>query len=316
MSQKKRKGFIWLVRGAEERTLNNCIALIREMAGDEPVHVINERPFTAALKRAYEIAEASTAEWMISIDGDVLLERNGLFKLREVAKSTFDDTVVVQGLTLDKFIPIIRTAGTSMFRCKYAQRASVAVPVGKNPLRPESAVIETLLSQGLQFYRTNIIVGAHDFEQYYSTIYRKMYLHARKHKNVMTETEAFWQENKSDGDYKLALAAVAASTAHKSDVPVDKLFKQKEAADVLFLLDMEEKIAMPPNTYTLSDVAALINKFETVPEIQQKKFPQYETCYYLKPPKTPKKKLSVLNIIGNKIVQTGKQLKRRAFLMD
>ena len=187
---------LWLVRSADERTTEVCERLIRTIAPPEKVVVIRERPFSAALHRGFVLGAASGLKWMVCIDADVLIYPPAMLRLLEVAESVEDHIFYVQGLTIDKLIPIKRPPGNGIYRNALVSKAQQFIPADGTSLRPETTVMESMIAAGHLMYRTNMVVGLHDFEQSYADIYRKSFLHAKKHENVLPLMKSYWHAHR------------------------------------------------------------------------------------------------------------------------
>ena len=64
---------IAVIRSVNERTFPACYATIARDIPSENIYVVNERPFEVALRKTYQIGIESKAEWMMTVDADVLL---------------------------------------------------------------------------------------------------------------------------------------------------------------------------------------------------------------------------------------------------
>ncbi|MGB7396138.1 MAG: hypothetical protein WA913_17280 [Pricia sp.] len=283
------RDFIWLIRSAGERTAQHCLHLVQDIAPEHEVHFIEEEPFNQALVKGFGIAEASSAKWMVCIDADVLLYRKGILELLEVARRAEEDVCYVQGLTIDRFIPIIRSAGNGIYRTSVASQAKSLVPRGDSSNRPETTTMQGLLAAGYKMYRTNIVVGIHDYGQYYRDIYRKVFLHTHKHKNVIGEVGRYWESLQNENlDFKVARAAMKISSTYSQNIPVSKSFKQQEAQKALFFMDLTEKEALATSEFNQEDIASIVQNFKSHEALQQKKFPEYSKNYFVSPPQSKK----------------------------
>ena len=159
-----------VIRSAGERTTDLCYRLLTGIFPKSQVEIIEESPFSAAILKTFELGIASNKKWTICIDADVLVERKGLLELMKVAKNVSEDTWYVQGLTIDKFIPIIRSADNGIYRNSIVSEAIDFIPEDGTSLRPETTTMQAMISRSHKMYRSNIIVGQHDYEQSYIDI--------------------------------------------------------------------------------------------------------------------------------------------------
>ena len=273
---------LWVIRSAGERTTAACEYLIRQFAPSEQVVVMHERPFSAALHRGFELGAASGLKWMVCIDADVLVHAPGIIELLTVAESVDENTFYVQGLTIDKLIPIKRPPGNGIYRNALADKARQFIPEDGTSLRPETTTMEGMIAAGYRMYRTNIVVGLHDFEQSYADIYRKSFLHAKKHANVLPRVKAYWKQHEpEDQDFTVARLGARVGQTYGDTVYLDREFQQEEWQLLRQLKNIEEKPPLDAQAYSPEDVRKQLEAFATDPALQQQKFPQYQESYLI-----------------------------------
>lgn len=275
---------LWVIRSVNERTTATCEHLIRQVAPPDQVVVMNEQPFSAALRRGFDLGADSGLTWMVCIDADVLVDIEGLQQLLAVAKSVDERIFYVQGLTIDKLIPIRRPPGNGIYRNALARKARRFVPEDGTSLRPETTMMEAMIAAGHLMYRTNLVVGLHDFEQSYEDIYRKSFLHAHKHTNVLPRVMSYWERHcEADRDFEVALLGAQVGKTYRDTVYVRKGFQQEEWQVLQHLKNISEKPPLDPQTYSPERIRNIINTFSTDAELQQLKFPQYQESYLMWP---------------------------------
>ena len=266
----------WIVRSAGERTTAACAALIRRFVPAERVRIIEERPFSAAISRTYELGAASGATWTCCIDADVFIHAPGWRRLLAEARRVPPRVWYVQGLTIDKFIPIIRTAGTGIYRNSAVLEARAGIPPDGTSLRPETDTMQAMLARGWRMYRTPIVVGMHDFEQHYRDIARKMILHYHKHANVRAEMVAYWTEQReADADFAAALLGARLGEELRGTIRVDREFRQREVTQRLAAAGLAPKAALEAARITPEFVAEFVANFTPHAALQARKFPTF-----------------------------------------
>ena len=306
---------LWVIRSVGERTTAACEHLVRQLAPPDRVVVTHEQPFGAALHKGFELGAASGLKWMVCIDADVLIHAEGMRKLLEVAETVDERIFYVQGLTIDKLIPIKRPPGNGIYRNALVQKARQFVPEEGTSLRPETTVMEGMIATGHLMYRTNIVVGLHDFEQSYEDIYRKSFLHAKKHTNVLPLMEAYWKKHRqADQDFEVALLGANVGKTYYDTVYVDKRFQEEEWQTLRHMKRIQEKPPLDSHAYAPSHIKEIIDTFLTDPVLQQQKFPQYQQSYLMWPPQPFYQKISrkVLLWLGSAFIMGGKLAKNIA----
>ena len=285
------KDTFWVVRSAGERTVEACADLIRAFVPAYRVTIVEERPFAAAIAKTYRLAAASGCKWTFCIDADVFVHAEGFRQLYEVAESLHDSIWYVQGLTVDKFIPIIRTAGNGIYRSSVASIAISEIPEDGTTLRPEATTIDRMLVRGYQAYRTPIVVGIHDFEQHYHDIARKTFLHYHKHHNVRPEMQGYWRsQQEADPDFRVALMGARLGESFRDSLRIDREFKRREIATELEAIHLTPKPPIAPGAIDTDYVTRFLASYRPDPGIQQKKYPEY-TDYILRWPfNTPERR--------------------------
>ena len=313
LKSKVLKDTIWVIRSAGERTTEACRALVEEFVPSDQVRVIQEVPFSKAIKKTFQIGAESGKKWTVCLDADVLVYREGIRELLEATESVDSHIWSVQGLTIDKFIPIIRTAGNGIYRNSMVQEAMQYIPEEGTSLRPETTMMDAMIAAGHLKYRTNIVVGIHDFEQYFSDIFRKTFLHVHKHSNVLNEMLAYWEQmKKDDEDFEIALLGAEAGKSFSGTIKIDKRFRQKEWQRICEREEIKEKDDLPSKKITPAKVRDFVNTFETDMELQKKKFPEFDRCYVMwpSPPAWKKNLKSMAHRVRKKVKQTKNILKK------
>jgi hypothetical protein len=247
-----------IVRGSYERTESNCYNLLVEVFGYENVLIVRETPFSKSIEVSFIKGLESGKEWLLCIDADVLIEKNGLLNLIEKAKSLPEHVFEIQGLIFDKFFPVFRPAGNHLFRLKYAQKAIDCIPIEGTSLRPETDMLNKMVTLGHPWVQCDAIVGIHDFEQHNIDIFRKNFLQAHKHKYIIDKAEAYWQTQKNDEDFVVAYLASQFGKKYNNTVFVDKKFLKSEMLDCLKQNNIVDKKDLEIN-YALKDIESIIS---------------------------------------------------------
>jgi hypothetical protein len=179
----------FVLRAAGERTTEASAELIlRQIAGlggGAALTVIQERPFSEAVRRTLELGMESGKAWTIGIDADVLLTCDGVQKLVKMCRDAKPESFTVTGLMLCKFYGGFVFRGVHCYRSELLGEAAGLVGErtegGPDPeLKPESAVVHAMAARGRGYEGHPVVLAAHDFEQSYKHIYVKMRLRGRR----------------------------------------------------------------------------------------------------------------------------------------
>jgi hypothetical protein len=202
-----------IVRECGERTADACAALAGELLGVPQIHRVSGRPFVATLRRSLELGASVGRAWTLCIDADVLV-LPGLIDLIAEARALPTTTFAVQGLVFDKLLMSRRPAGNHLYRTALIPLALPLIP-SRDVLRPEMDMIGAMAAAGLPCRQSRQMIGLHDFEQSFSDIYGKAFLHAHKHRELKDAYQPIWTaQAEDDEDFVVALKALADAEAH------------------------------------------------------------------------------------------------------
>lgn len=302
-----------IVRSANERTVDLCYKLIAEQGCNENIFFTSETPFSAALKKSYEIGISEGRPWTFCVDADVLLRPNSIQLLLNFAKVQEQHIFEVQGLIYDKFYDGPRQAGNHLYRTSLLPKAVKLIPEEGVDIRPEKYVLQEMKKLGYPNEKINHVLGLHDFEQYYEDIYRKSFIHAHKHLNFAQRMVTVWKKKmEMDKDFKVALNAFSEGIRNTEEIFVDK--NQSLYIEKFTELNIEEKKPIDDN-FDLSTIENEIkdkmdsryNSLDSV-VITQNRFDRYLQGFQKKIKKYGISKTLVLNV-GLILFKMGKNLK-------
>ena len=96
------------------------------------------------------------------------------------------------------------------------------IPECVEDIRPETYILKKMKEQGFPVMKADIVIGFHDFEQYYCDIFRKIFLHSKKHTREATLIKTQWaQLAHDDYDYAIALSAYESGVSYRGAVMAD-----------------------------------------------------------------------------------------------
>lgn len=213
-----------VVRSIGERTTAACEHLLRQALGQgrsDSVSQVGNKAFTDTLADSLRAGIAGGRKWTLCVDADVLPFANAVDALLEQAETLDDDVVEVQGLVFDRLFGGWRPAGVHLYRTAHLQRALELVPAVSSEVRPETSLLHRLHQEGLAWRQIELGFGLHDFGQSTRDIYRKCFIHAWKHVNLVPRMLAYWRARAAEADFRAALQGLAAGVAHSGPVIPD-----------------------------------------------------------------------------------------------
>jgi hypothetical protein len=114
-------------------------------------------------------------------------------------------------------------------------------PVGTE-IRPEYATLQRMEKLGFPSRQIALVVGVHDYEQYYGDIYRKAFVHANKHAWLLPELVARWKQlAPQDDDFRIALRALYDGLMTLDAVKIDADAHRWSAESALQEIGLREK---------------------------------------------------------------------------
>jgi len=225
-----------IVRTCGERTTDKCIELARKHG---EVHVIEATPFSESIKQTYETAITYNQKWIPVIDADVLLVSDCIQQaIRELENRT-PHTFCLDGKTDDKILLRPRRAGIHIYQRSLLEQALQYLD--STQLKPESHIRRSMTKDGYPTYTGKIIFGKHDYEQYYSDLWRKSVVQSRKLAGMIKRTPDKWKKlSKTDLDYFVIYHAHNFGKQFDGDMFIDKNM-DFNAAEHLSKLGIKEK---------------------------------------------------------------------------
>lgn len=212
-----------IVRTIGERTTSACrhLIAIETNADKNDILIVGGKPFSHTLVDSLRAGTELGREWTLCIDADVLPFTGAIAGLLKIAESFDDNIAEVQGVVFDRFFGGWRPAGVHLYRSCHIPRALEMIPFVSNEIRPETSLLYRLREDGLQWKQIGLGFGLHDFEQHPHDIYRKCFVHAWKHTDLIPRMLTYWRMRSGESDFRAALQGLAAGIAHHGDVTVD-----------------------------------------------------------------------------------------------
>lgn len=261
-----------VIREAGERTAQLAYRLAQACGlGPDQISVVSEAPFEEALRQSYSKGLEAGQTWTMTLDGDVLLLPSAINDMLRAANKLPEHYVQLEGRIFDKFSELYRQAGHRIYRTSLLEKALACVPENGAQLRPEYATLMSLNAFGHPSRRIASVVGLHDFEQYYRDLYRKAFVHAKKHepKFICRVLECCIRNKESDPDAPVIMRGIWDGLHSPEHVSIDKRILVDKAESSLSDLGLNEKAAV-------GDSADFVRNFPRIFRL---------TCANRKPPR-------------------------------
>lgn len=213
-----------VIRSVYERTEELCKALLLEQGvSEETIHVIHETPFSKAMEVSYRIGLEEGRAWTWCLDADVLLYEKAVDEMMSAARQAPEQVFGLSGKLLDKLFGGWRAVGNHLFRTSSLEQMIAHIAeYDTEGIRPETDAKQKLKAVGLEWIKVDNRLGLHDYEQRYTDIARKSYVHARKHLEHAGTFLKHWSEMSiHDPDFRAALIGFSKGLIHYGDLKID-----------------------------------------------------------------------------------------------
>jgi len=178
----------FILRAAAERTegasATQLRSLVASMGGNPQIQVgiVTERPFSAAVRRTFQLGLELGRPWIVALDADVLLLSDAIERLGNFCACADGAVFAITPLVHCKFFGGFCYKGVHCYPRRYLERALALIGPSNSAadLRPENAVIRAMDAKGFKPFAPPMVVGVHDHEQSYKHIYLKSRLRGRR----------------------------------------------------------------------------------------------------------------------------------------
>ena len=256
-----------IIRSVGERTESLCRSLVSQQVPEDSIAVVREAPFSAALVESFQVGIKRGLPWTLCLDADILLRPDAIEDLLHAAQGIEDNVCEIQGLVLDKFFGGPRVGGPHLYRTSLLPRVLDLIPKAGCDLRPETYALEQMKGLGNPWRQIPIVLGLHDFEQYYRDIFRKSFVQAHKHPDFTHLFVKYWRRMAvKDNDYQVALWGLAAGIAQVNDVRIDVRQTLSDAAECLSRHGWEEKPCISEDELSAERIERIIAEFDEAEE--------------------------------------------------
>lgn len=261
-----------IIRSVGERTETLCRHLVEQQVPSSHVVVINERPFSKAVQRTFEIGLDFRKDWTLAVDADMLLQQNAISELISAIEKMPENSFSLDGRLWDKLLGHLRVGGPHLYRTNMLPKAIEFVREAVDTIRPESYVKEKMAEVNDLHYKVanQIVVGLHDYEQFYTDIYRKAILHTRKFSALMGYLVPMWSRLKEDDDdFLVALWGYRAGQILEDNITPNRDLFPDEMINFLKFHGMEERDPLVLKDWSFERVNYILQTASHSPEFLQ-----------------------------------------------
>lgn len=233
---------IVVIRSVGERTEQACYNAILKQVDSKNIVIVNKQPFSEAVRANFEIGIQRNQKWTLAVDADLILRENAIKDMIDAFSKLDDSYFIYQGWVYDKFFKDFRTGGPHLYRTSLLKKAIAFIPKEGTSLRPESSTYTVMNELGHGYFVDNKYYGLHDFEQNKHDIYRKFFLHAKKHTKLVGKFLNKWKGDiLKDEDYVFALKGLSDGLLSGDEIFVDAEFFKKKSNYLFKEFDIREK---------------------------------------------------------------------------
>lgn len=259
-----------VLRSAGERTVKLACDFACRQVGHENVTVIEEVPFSKAVVRTFEVGVGAGCPWTIGLDADVLLSPHAVETLVRIAEEEQCDVFEIEGRLFDKVFQGPRHCGLHLYRTSMLDQALSIANRCKIVHRPEFYVIQEMQALGYRQRKIDTVVGIHDFEQSYRDLYRKGFVHAQKHSDVLPFLQPMWERlAESDSEFQATILGLQAGRSVGGIARTDVRPFGESINALLQQNGLAEREPLVSSSTAEFDIELLLGSLEPAPEFQQ-----------------------------------------------
>lgn len=248
-----------VIRSVHERTESACYNLILEQGiSSSDIFIIHETPFSSALQKAYSIGIEKGKKWTLCVDADVLLRSGIISQMLQLADKMPEHVFETQGMIWDYLFGGPKEGGIHLYRTSLLPKALHFTSEAGFQARPENYILLRMKAEGHPFQRLNLVVGLHDFDQFYKDIFRKCFIHAYKHTKYISLLLPYWKTMvEHSEDFKIARLGLIAGMEHR-DLTFQIDANNKEIERLFLELGIIEKSSLK-TIWTTDIVDTIVN---------------------------------------------------------
>lgn len=229
-----------VLRAAGERSLPLAEKALQQETSNYTV--IEEFPFSSSLKKMFSIGKEVPFRYLLALDADVILHPGIFAKIaQEAEKCAF----FLDFFVMDKFRGKC-CSGCHLYSNQYSE-ALLEYSLEGNPSRPENDLILNFSKENhLKHGKSSLVVGLHDYEQYYRDLYAKFYRRAQRRREeaeqLITVLEARRVYFPNDPDFEVALKGL--KEGMKGEKALFSLFDARTYPPIEQVMPLLEKLPL------------------------------------------------------------------------
>lgn len=258
-----------VIRYAGERTLDVCRNIICEEIPENQCFIVEEYPFLNAVKETFRIGIKENRKYTAAIDADVFIRKHALRKLTMISEFFPRNLFELEGRIWDKMFMGPRGGGIHFYKTEHLHAALKCSNDYEDNHRPESFVIRQMRLKGYIHHRSRLVVGLHDFEQYYRDYFRKGISHIRKATKRANHYMSLWERMAAeDGDFKALVEGIKyrGNSTALAITDVRDISSQSEA--IVAEIGLLEKRKLDAIDWNASLVSDMIRDMKIAPEYE------------------------------------------------
>lgn len=212
--------------------------------------VIEEYPFSSALKKMFTVGKERPERFLLAVDADVVLHPGSVEKIVEIAGEHLKkhpNLFFLDFFVMDKFRGKC-CSGCHLYVNRYSTDLLTHLVNDVDDTRPENhLVLDFAKTHKLAHEKSQFIVGLHDFEQYYRDLYAKYFRRAKRRKHeaemlihVLEERKKYY--SKEDQDFAVALKGL--HDGIQANISLKPLFDARHYQKIEEILPIQEKDAL------------------------------------------------------------------------
>lgn len=194
-----------IVRSAGEKTTQQCINQIKKEVDFSNIFLIQEKPFSAAVKKTFKLGIEQGKKWTLAVDADLLLFDGTIRTMLQNAEVYGNDLYVYQGFIVDWFMMNVRQGGPHLYLTQNLAKTEDYYSEMNDSLRPESFFYAIMREKGMRVKIDRKIYGLHDYYQNYKDIYRKAFFHGIKHDSWGHLLSSWLEKSAIEIGYKIVI---------------------------------------------------------------------------------------------------------------